>query len=221
MSITEERVVAFLSSFYRPRSEALHALREECEVARVPLILRETESCLTALLSAYRPRKILEIGAAFGYSSLFFAELLPNATITTIERDAAMLETAACNIAAHGKEDRIRLLAGDAADLLADPESVSDEAEDAFDFVFIDAAKSHYRTFFDLALPLCRRGAMIVCDNILMKGSLADREEDWDRRHRTSIRKMTEFLHYIQERNDLEVSLLSCGDGLAVIRYDD
>ena len=90
-----------------------------------------------------------------------------------------------------------------------------------FDFVFIDAGKSHYREFFDRAEQLARPGALIVCDNILMHGWTVDRSYEGAKRHRTNVKYMRQFIKYISEREDLTVSLLSSGDGLAVIRLHD
>ena len=90
-----------------------------------------------------------------------------------------------------------------------------------FDFVFIDAGKSHYKEFFDRAEQLARPGALIVCDNILMHGWTVDRSYDGAKRHRTNVKYMRQFIEYITEREDQTVSLLSSGDGLAVIRLHD
>ena len=72
--------------------------------------------------------------------------------------------------------------------------------------------------FFEKAEKLCSKNALIVCDNILMKAFLVDLSIDRKRRHRTSVKRMNEFLEYVHSRKDLEVSLLSCGDGLLLIK---
>jgi predicted O-methyltransferase YrrM len=115
---------------------------------------------------------------------------------------------------------RIDLRVGDAeASLDALSEQLSQDQY--YDFVFIDAGKSHYKEFFDKASKLCKPGATIICDNILMKAYIVDKAYEPGRRHRTSVKRMQEFLNYINERDDLTVSLLSCGDGLAVIKLND
>ena len=90
-----------------------------------------------------------------------------------------------------------------------------------FDFIFIDAGKSHYRDFFDRAELLAAPGALIVCDNILMHGWTVDRSYEGAKRHRTNVKYMRQFIEYISKRKDLTVSLLSSGDGLAVIRLHE
>ena len=86
-----------------------------------------------------------------------------------------------------------------------------------FDFVFIDAAKSHYLEFWNAAFEHVECGSVIVCDNILMRGSTASDEYDSSkRRHRTSIRRMRAFLESITNDERCVTSLLASGDGISV-----
>ena len=117
-----------------------------------------------------------------------------------------------------GFSERIEILNGDAVSVL---DEISKDSERKYDFVFIDASKSHYREFFEKAEKMCSKGAVIVCDNILLKASIVDNSYDPHRRHRTNIKRMKEFLSYLKNRKDLTVSYLSSGDGLAIIRLND
>ena len=224
MGFTSDKVTDYLSSYYRPLDEDLGEFRDLNEENGVPLILKETESFLSFLLEIIKPRRILEIGTAYGYSALFFARKLPEAHITTIDRNIHMIPVASSNFEDRPEGDRIDFRIGDAESMLeemveemyADPQSY-----EPFDFVFIDAGKSHYRDFFDKAEQLARPGAVIVCDNILMHGWTVDRSYEGAKRHRTNVKYMRQFIEYINEREDLTVSLLSSGDGLAVIRLHD
>lgn len=219
MNITNEKVTEYLDSFYRPVDDEMAAFREENEKNGVPLILRETESFLSMLLSVIKPRNILEIGTAYGYSAIFFARSLPGSKVTTIDRGQRMIPVAQANFEDWPEGDRIDFRTGDARDIL--DELIAEDREEKYDFVFIDAGKSHYREFFDRAEQLCRPGAVIVCDNILMRGWIVDRSYEGGKRHRTNIKYMKQFIEYINEREDLTVSLLSSGDGLAVIRLHE
>ena len=224
MGFTSDKVTDYLSSYYRPLDEDLGEFRDLNEENGVPLILKETESFLSFLLEIIKPRRILEIGTAYGYSALFFARKLPEAHITTIDRNIHMIPVASSNFEDRPEGDRIDFRIGDAESMLeemveemnADPQSY-----EPFDFVFIDAGKSHYRDFFDKAEQLSGPGAVIVCDNILMHGWTVDRSYEGAKRHRTNVKYMRQFIEYINERKDLTVSLLSSGDGLAVIRLHD
>lgn len=222
MSFTSDKVTEYISSHYTPLDEDLRQFREYNEQNSVPLILRETESFLSLLLELAQPERILEIGTAYGYSALFFAKKMPQARITTIDRNEHMIPVASENFACRPEGSRIDFRTGD-ADAVLD-QMIEEQAVNAagpFDFIFIDAGKSHYRDFFDRAEKLARPGALIVCDNILMHGWTVDRSYQGAKRHRTNVKYMRMFIDYIHERDDLTVSLLSSGDGLAVIRIND
>ena len=211
----------FVDSGHRSLDDDLPALRHSNEKEGVPLILSETEEILGMLLSLTSPKNILEIGTAHGYSSLFFARKLPGAHITTIERNPVMIEAAEVEFASRTEAERIDFLKGDAVEILDGLVDRLAEAEESvkYDFVFIDAAKSHYREFLEAAEKICTKNALIACDNILMKGWIVEAEGKDAKRHRTSIKYMKKFLEYIRGRDDLEVAILTGGDGLAIIRF--
>ena len=211
----------FVDSRYRPVDGDLAEFRHSNEDEDVPLIFTETEEILGLLIGLTHPRRILEIGTAYGYSSLYFAKKLPEAHITTIERNPFMTEKAAAEFDSRKEGERIDLRIGDASEILDElVHRLSDaDVSEKYDFVFIDAAKSHYRDFFEAAEKICTEYALIVCDNILLNGWIIDAEGKDAKRHKTSIKNMKMFLDYICQRDDLEVSLLTGADGLAVIRF--
>lgn len=266
MNIVNDKITDYLRSFHRPVDDDLEALRKKCVENRIPLILPETEDFLKVLLSITRPRGILEVGTAWGYSSALFAKLLPDAMITTIEKSERVREKARFNHEQIGVASRIDAVQGDGGEVLKymadmredrekvieellrrvqdDPETafagaptavdepdwepdimtesriedISRASEGTYDFLFIDAAKSHYREFLDQGLRLLEPGSVILCDNVLMKASVIDDGYDGHRRHRTNVKRMHEFLEYLCGRADLETVIMSCGDGLALSR---
>ena len=98
-------------------------------------------------------------------------------------------------------------------------EKLRDQSIDGFDFIFVDAAKSHYKRFLEAALTVAADGALIISDNILMRGMTASDEFDTFRKHKTNIRKMREYVEFICTQSDLDTSLMAVGDGLAVTVY--
>ena len=221
MSVRDIPLKEFVDSHHKALDDDLAELRRSNESESVPLILAETEEILNILTSLTRPKRILELGTAHGYSALFFAKKLPEARITTIERNPAMIVCAKAEFAKRKESERIDLRIGDAGEIL---DGLAEELQDAdesekFDFVFIDAAKSHYREFLEQAEKICTKNALIVCDNILLKGWIIEADGDAARRHRTSIKYMKQFLDYLKERDDLETAILTGGDGLAIIRF--
>lgn len=221
MITINEKINAFIKSFYKPVDETLYELRKENEESGIPLIMRETESFLSFVLSLVQPKQILEIGTAYGYSALFFARSLPGAKITTIERSQKMITVASTNFDQFQGGERIDFRKGDAFEILDSmiEENKTKKTPYLFDFVFIDAGKSHYKDFFEKAEKLCNPDAIIVCDNILMHGwILVDDSFEGVKRYKTNIKYMRRFIEYIKGRADLTVSFLRIGDGLAIIK---
>ena len=213
MNITNKVVTEYINGFYKERTTALCELRKEAEANHVPIILRDTEDLLESLVLLKKPTKILEIGAAVGYSSSFFASLDENIKVTTIEADEKTYETAKANIKKLGYEDRITLLFGDAREVL---ENLAANNDKDYDLVFIDAAKSHYKAFWDLSMPIVKDDCLVICDNILMKGMTASDEFDVKKKYKTSIRKMRDFLDYINSLDYAKTTTLSVGDGITI-----
>ena len=213
MNITSEAVTEYINSLYEPLNEELKELRISAEEDRVPIILKETESFLRFITELERPKKILEIGTAVGYSSCLFAFL--GADVTTVEKSQPMAEAAAANIKKLGLDHKITVLTGDGEEAIKSNLTY----QDVFDMVFIDAAKSHYKRFLDAALSHCAKGSVIISDNVLLKGDTAAGSQGQNKRFKTNIKNMRRYLEYISDHPLLDTVIISCGDGLALSRY--
>ncbi len=219
IEITSPLVTEFLQDYYKPLNKNLEKLREISRADKVPLIRRETEMFLNTLLELKQPRKILEIGTAIGYSAVYFATSCPHAMVYTVEKDEYMYRAARINVRQSRLETQIKVMHGDGAEAV---EALKANGITGFDMVFIDAAKSRYQAFLDSALTVCRDGALIVCDDILQNGlTLIDQDMDpkRERKHRTNIRQMREFLEQITSDPRLSTSLNAVGDGMSVSVY--
>lgn len=208
MDIVNSRVTTYLDSLYKPLTEELGKLREDSEEKLIPIILKDTEGYLLNLLRMKKPAKILEIGTAVGYSACCMAHVLPDCHITTIEAFEKPAETARENIKRLGYDKQIEVICGEG-------QTVLDTLEPGYDFVFIDAGKSHYRTFWDKSVAICNPGAIIISDNILMKGKTVLDRLEVIRRYRTSHKHMRAYLEYITNTDEADTSLLPIGDGVA------
>lgn len=214
-NITNEKVSEYLDKFYKPLSEGLFEMRQYGESNHIPIILRDTESFLSYLLGQTKPKKILEIGTAIGYSAIFFAKICPDAEITTIEKSYEMSLVANDNIAKEGLSNRIEVLVGDGEEVINSLES------NDYDLVFIDAAKSHYRRFFEAALQHVKKDATILSDNILQRGMTASNDFDKYEKHKTSIRNMREYLDFLHNFTEGETCYMAIGDGLAITKLKE
>ena len=156
-----------------------------------------------------KPKKILEVGCAIGYSSILFATICgENSDITTCERNPIMIEKAKENIKRAGFEKNIKILEGDAVESLQN-------IEGEFDMIFLDAAKGQYKLFYDLVIDKLKVGGVLISDNILYKGMIADNNLVV-RRKKTIVKRMRNYLDYICNCDYLSTSLLPMGDGVAI-----
>ena len=213
MNITNEIISAYIDNLYVNENPKLEELREFAESRNVPIILKDTEKLLKVIMKLKEPARVLEIGTAVGYSSCVFADCC-GCRVITIESDEESAKAARLNIESLGFSDLVEVVQGDARDILA-----SLDKGEGFDILFIDAAKSHYREFLEQAEKICTGNAIVVCDNILLKGWIVQAEGPEAKRHRTNIKYMKQFLDYLKERDDLETTILTGGDGLAIIRF--
>ncbi len=213
MNITNDKVTEYIDELYKPLTLQLDQLRKEAEAKNIPIILKDTETLLLNLIRIKRPKRILEIGTAVGYSSACFVTAYSGAEITTIEYNEETYKIALNNIKNLGLFDKIKVYLGDGSDVI---EKLNEEGCESFDMVFIDAAKSHYKRFWDSAIKVCNKDAVIVSDNVLMKAMTVSSEYDPRGRHKTNIRKMREYLEYISNLDDCQTSVVPVGDGLAV-----
>ena len=209
--IHEERTQDAAS--YEPLNEGLAWLRGVCERREVPAIRRQTEPLLRRILEEDHPARILEIGTAIGYSACFMASVLPAVQITTIEVYDRSFYDAKEAIERLGLTDRIEQILGDAAEVLP---RLADEGRQ-YDLVFIDAAKSHYRTYYEESLAMMKKGGLILCDNLSLGASLSNPGEG-DRRHRTSAKRMERFLEELAQDTRVTTTFYETGDGFSVSR---
>ena len=215
-NITNDIILSYISGLYENDNKQLIELRDFAEKNKVPIILKDTEGLLIALMKLRKPARVLEIGTAVGYSACVFSDSC-GCSVTTIEADEDVAATAEANIENLGFADKIEVLKGDARYVLAQLQNAVLSGErQKYEIVFIDAAKSHYREFWDLSKPLLTDDSLIICDNVLMKGMTASDDFDTRGRYKTSIRKMREFLTYINSQEGIETCVLPVGDGVSI-----
>lgn len=175
----------------------------------VPISQPESIRMIEILIKMMNAKKILEIGAAIGYSSIRMS-LANNARVTTIEISDEMAEIAKENIKKEGLEGKIQLITGDAKDIL--PEIKDDGT---YDIIFIDAAKGQYMEFFPHCMRLLRKGGVLISDNVLYKGMTAT-DELVVRRKITIVRRLRAYLKMLNETKELSTAILPIGDGVAI-----
>lgn len=208
-NINQNHIVDYLNEILPDGTGILGELEKYAFEHCTPIIQKEVRCLLDSLLESAKPKRILEIGTAIGYSCIFFAQHLPeDGSIITLERDEDYIKRAKSNIERSGLKDKITIVEGNAE------ESVK-KLEGEFDLVFIDANKSKYKYYFDILLPMVKKGGMIICDNILYKGYISSGEY-LSAKQRTIVNALKEFLPYISNHPNLATSVIPIGDGVTI-----
>ncbi|MCI9168137.1 MAG: O-methyltransferase [Dorea sp.] len=208
--IVDERIVTYIHSLELPESEIIEKIEQEALDMRVPVIRKETQSFLKVLLLIKKPLRILEIGAAVGFSAILMSEYMPEGgRITTIENYDKRIPIARRNFERAGKAGQITLLEGDAL-------VVMKMLPGPYDFIFMDAAKGQYIQYMPEALRLLAPEGVLVSDNVLQDGEIAESRFAVERRNRTIHSRMREYLYQLKHDVRIQTSILPLGDGIAL-----
>ena len=209
--VVKEEIVSFMRERQAPVTDALKELEEFARRENIPIIPHETVAFFRLFLQTMKPKSILEIGTAIGFSALLMAEQVPDAKIMTIDRNEEMIGFAKENFARFDQSDQITLLEGDAVDLL-------EHIEQRFDLIFMDSAKSKYIVFLPEVLKRLEVGGVVILDDIFQGGDVARDIMDVRRGQRTIYRGLQRLFDATLDHPGLTASLIPLGDGILMIR---
>lgn len=208
--IVDERMVTYIRSLEVPESAVIEAIEQEALRDRVPIIRKEMQSFLKVLLMIKRPMRILEVGAAVGFSSILMSEYMPEGGhITTIENYDKRIPIARANFKRAGKEEQIDLIEGDALEVMHG-------LEGPYDLIFVDAAKGQYIHYLPEVKRLLGTDGVLVSDNVLQEGDIIESRFAVERRNRTIHSRMREYLYELKHHDQLQTSIIPLGDGVAL-----
>lgn len=208
--IVDERMRTFIHSLETENSEILETIEKEALDTYVPIIRKEMQSFLKVLLAIKKPKRILEVGTAVGFSAILMSEYAPEEChITTIEKYEKRIPIALENFKRAGKEHKITLIEGDAMEVLKG-------LEGSFDFIFMDAAKGQYIYYLPEVVRLLEKDGVFVTDNVLQDGDVIESRFAVERRNRTIHSRMREYLYELKHHRLLETSIIPLGDGVAL-----
>ncbi|MCP8967263.1 O-methyltransferase [Ectobacillus ponti] len=206
----QDAISQYLLSFVPETSGLIQEMEQYAAEHGVPIMDRLGMEFMLQMLRLIEPKRILEIGAAIGYSAIRMAQAFPDAHIVTIERDEERYAKAVQYIGDSEAAARIALIQGDA---LETGEQVKQHG--TFDVIFIDAAKGQYQRFFELYAPLLREKGVIITDNVIFRGLVAE-ENIENKRMRSLVRKIRTYNEWLMAHPDYDTTIFPIGDGVAV-----
>lgn len=208
--IVDERFVTYINSLDSGNTQLLDQIEEEALRTDVPIIRKETQACLKLFLALKKPKRILEVGTAVGFSAILMKTYNPAACrVTTIENYEKRIPIARANFKRAGMEEDITLIEGDAAEVLQ-------QLTGPYDLIFMDAAKGQYIHFLPQVLRLLEEDGMLISDNILQDGDIIESRYAVIRRNRTIHRRMRSYLYELTHHDQLVTAVFPVGDGITV-----
>ena len=188
-------------------SDGVARLRAEARKSEVPVANDETLNFLLTLALAKNAQSVLEIGSAWGLTSLALLESLPQARLVAIERDESFYNRAKQNLNGHSSRCELRL--GDAAEVLA---TLPDEG---YDFIFLDCAKVQYVKLLPQLIMVLKKGGILLADDVLLYGWV-NGEVPVPKKRRMLVEHIREYIAAVTNDDRLSTSVLDVGDGLAL-----
>ena len=171
----------------------------------VPIMQKEGLEFLISFIKEHDVKSVLEVGTAIGYSTILIKEAVNN--ITSIERDEKRYDIAVKNVELSNLNN-ITLIKGDALDI---------NITDKFDLIFIDAAKGKNKEFLDKFKNNLSENGYIIIDNMGFHGLVGKSETIEKRRLRSLVRKIENFIKYMEEQTEFKVTKIDKGDGLYLL----
>lgn len=208
--IIDPRMATFIDSMDPGNPPYLDELEKVAIAGDIPIIRKPLQSFFKFLLRYVKPKSILEVGTAIGFSAILMSEYAPkDCKITTIEKYEKRIPVAKENFRKYGKEAQIELLEGEAAEILKD-------LTGPYDLIFMDAAKGQYLAFLPDVLRLLAPGGLLLSDNVLQDGDVIESRFALERRKRTTHARMREYLYELKHMPGLETVILPVGDGITL-----
>ena len=187
----------------------VHILKveENARLRNIPVMLDEGMDFILEYIKNNDIKTILEIGSAVGYSAIRFASVRDNITVTTIERNEALYKEAVENIKSFNLSDRINIILGDALET---------NIEGKYDLIFIDAAKSQYRKFFEKYKENLAVNGSIITDNLAFHGLVDNPELTKNRNTRQLVGKISKYIEFLKNNTEFKTEFYQKGDGISV-----
>ncbi|GEM03746.1 putative O-methyltransferase YrrM [Halolactibacillus miurensis] len=206
----DAHVFDYIKRLTIPSVYPFNVMEREAKAQHIPIMEPDGIAFLKQLIRLHRPTRILEIGAAIGYSALQMASVHANIRVVTVERDDERFKTAVENIHQYDQHQQVEILHGDAFDLADQLNS-----KGPYDLVFIDAAKGQYQRFFETFTTNLTDQAMIITDNVLFKGYVSDASVASKRLAKLS-QKIDRYNQWLTQLEGFTTVIVPVGDGVAI-----
>jgi predicted O-methyltransferase YrrM len=198
----------YLNQFKDQDDPLIKEMEKYADEHHIPILHWQSAAFMEILIRIIKPKRVLEIGTAIAYSSIRIARnLKKKGIVQTIEKSKDNIVLAKGYIKKSGVEEKIKILAGNAFEIMP-------ELEKKYDFIFLDADKNEYSKLFELSIMLLKKGGVIMVDNLLWGGHVA--AEKVPAKCKTSTEDIRNFNKEFVANSRLKASIIPVGDGLGI-----
>ena len=198
----------YLHTFRNKPDSLIEEMEKYAREHNVPIFSWQSAEFLEQLVQIKNPKRALELGTAIGYSTIRIARNLKGKSIIhTIEKSSDNIIAAKDFIAKSGISGKIKLLEGDALNVMP-------QLKKKYDLIFLDADKEDYKRLFDFSLVLLRRGGLLIVDNLLWHGYAASGRIP--NNYKESTKHIREFNKLFMNQPNLKTTIIPVGDGLGI-----
>jgi len=217
--INDEYVKEYIEKIIpKEENNFINELRIYATEKNVPIIEKETEKMLEVLIKSTNIKSVLEVGTAIGYSGIVFSRAMNyQGRLKSFEINEETHIIAKENVEKFKKENNVEF---DIDLVLSDAKTGLENEKGKYDLIFIDAAKGHYKKFYDQIVENLKEGSIIVSDNVLFKGMIAT-DKYMIKRKKTIVKRMREYIDFLMTNPLLTTTVIPIGDGVAISYYDD
>ena len=212
--LSKIRIEDFIKTYKLSENENISILKKYAKENDVPIIRDSAIDMLRMILNIKKPKNILEIGTAIGFSAMVMKYELVDVHIDTIEDFETRIEEAKKTFEKYDKENNITLYEGDAFIYLN--KWVAEGKKDIYDFIFLDAAKAQYINWLPDILTLLKKDGVLYSDNVFKDDEIIQNRWSIEKRDRTIHKRMREYLYEITHNEDLKSYIFDIADGVAM-----
>ena len=202
------RDLAYLNRLHREPSPLILECEQQSTYDGIDIVDRAVGRLLSVLVHCMQANRILELGTAYGYSTLWMALALPPAgRIWTIDPDIERTQVAESYLTRSGKMEAVEIINQPALDVLPM------FPQRNLDIVFIDAEKTEYEEYLELCIPMLKRSGLIVVDNLLLGGEAAAEPSMVDS---ADVKALRSFSERFISHPLLDATIVAVGDGIGI-----
>lgn len=195
-------------------NDELNKIREYAKENHIPIMLNNTAKFLIKTIKENKPKNVLEIGTAIGYSGIAMLNSLEDLNLKTVELSEDRFKLAVENFNKFGFANRVEALNEDALKTLT--ELIRNQEK--FDFIFLDGPKGQQYLYFPMLKELLNKGGVLFVDDIFYHKNYIEKDGFVGHKHRSMVRNLEKFINLVQNDSDFSKEYYEIDEGVLIAK---